>query len=458
MSQQPDNRFLTAPLPRIFALTALPMVVIMTMNGLLGVVDAAFLGHFVGPDAMAAVGIAFPVLMLTIALSTLVSAGMSSLFARQLGAGDTQAAASTFASAHGLALTIAAALIVLFLVGGWRFATGIAGPGSSVASMVWIFLAISIFATPVQFLLGLHADAWRNEGKAGLMALMSLGVTFANIVLNYLLIVIFDLGVAGSALGTALAQIAGLILLATLRGRIHGMLPLPVLLHRRWTGGWGRIVALGAPVSLGFIGMAMSAAVVVLALASSPDQAETIAAYGIVTRVFSFAFLPLMAIALAMQSVVGNNVGARLYHRSDKTLWIALSTAAIYGLTVQALLLSRGTAIGEIFVADPAVAATVGNLFGTMALLYLVSGPVFVLGLYFQAIGQPALAGLFTVVKPILLLPGSIATLFALFGPDGLWYAYPISDGLTAILALVVMTQALRRREDAGLGIAPSRA
>ena len=71
----PENRFLTSSPGRIFAATALPMIVIMVMNGMLSVIDAVFLERFVGAQAMAAVGMAFPALMLTIALSTLVSCG-----------------------------------------------------------------------------------------------------------------------------------------------------------------------------------------------------------------------------------------------------------------------------------------------------------------------------------------------------------------------------------------------
>ena len=245
--QSPENRFLTASPGRIFVATAFPMIAIMVMNGMLGIIDAVFLGHFVGAEAMAAVGMAFPVLMLMIALSTLVSGGMSSLLARQLGADDRDAANSTFAGAHGLALMIASTLIVIFCAGGWGFALRIAGSDGLVTGMVWVFLAITIFGTPVQFLLGVHADAWRNEGQAGLMALMSLGVTLINILLNYILVVVLELGVAGSATGTVLAQAMGLVLLAGLRRFIGGMMPLNSLWRNRWTGSWRRIVALGAP-------------------------------------------------------------------------------------------------------------------------------------------------------------------------------------------------------------------
>jgi Na+-driven multidrug efflux pump len=84
--------------------------------------------------------------------------------ARQLGAGAREAAGASFASAHGLATMIALTLILLFLAWGWDFAIGVAGPHGPIAEMVWVFLAITVFGTPVQFLLGIHADAWRMRG------------------------------------------------------------------------------------------------------------------------------------------------------------------------------------------------------------------------------------------------------------------------------------------------------
>ncbi len=112
--QSLDNRFLHASPGRVFLTNVLPMTLIMVMNGLLSVVDAIFLGHFVGARAMAAVSLVFPAIMLTIAMSTLVSGGMSSQMARQLGGRRISEAEATFARAHGLALIIALGLIALF--------------------------------------------------------------------------------------------------------------------------------------------------------------------------------------------------------------------------------------------------------------------------------------------------------------------------------------------------------
>ncbi|HAE26045.1 MAG TPA: MATE family efflux transporter, partial [Hyphomonas adhaerens] len=276
----PDNRFLHLPPGRVFVANALPMMLIMLMNGLLNIIDAAFLGHFVGTGAMTAIGLVFPAIMVLIALSTLVSGGMSSLLARQLGAGDTDSAGATLASAHGLAIAISAIVMIAFLCGGRAVADQLSASDPVIAGMAFTYMAITVLALPVQFALGLHADTWRNEGRAGLVALLSVGVTLANILLNYVLIGELGLGVAGSAWGTALAQVFGLGLLLWLRGRGQGAIPLLALRRYRWTGGWGRLAGLGAPLSLSFIGMAVVSACVIvsLRLTAGADYADTIAA------------------------------------------------------------------------------------------------------------------------------------------------------------------------------------
>ena len=119
--------FLSGPLWLTYAKTALPIIFVMGMNGALAVADALFLGVFVGPEAMAAVTLMFPVYMLIIASATLVSTGMSSILARHLGAGRNDDARGVFASAHGLSAAVAVVLMILFALFGARFALLAAG-------------------------------------------------------------------------------------------------------------------------------------------------------------------------------------------------------------------------------------------------------------------------------------------------------------------------------------------
>ncbi len=447
-----DNRFLFTAPARLFALQAVPMILVMLMNGLLSVVDAAFLGHFVGAKAMAAVSIAFPAVMIATALSTLVSGGMSSLYARQLGRQELAAAGATFARAHGLALTIAFAVVAVFLIAGRRALHAAAGADTALEEAAHVYLLITLGAAPLQFMLGLHADAWRNEGRVGLMAVLSVGVTLANIAANYLLIVTLGLGVAGSALGTVLAQGMALATLLGLRWRGGGVVALATLGSNRWTGGWGQIACLGAPLSLSFIGIAAVSTAVIVALgtAGTGGHAQSLAAYGIVTRVFGFAFLPLIGMALATQSIIGNLVGAGHFQRSNASLRIALISALVYCLAVEAALLFAGQAIGTVFIDESPLRTEVGQILRVMGLLYLASGPTLVLALYFQAVGQPARAALLTMVKPFVLLPLLIFAFARFAGVEALWRAFPVADGLIALLAGAVAVSALLNRPPRG--------
>ena len=433
-----ENRFLTASPGRLFVANAVPMMVIMVMNGLLTLVDAAFLGHFVGAEALAAVSVVFPIVMITIALSTLVSGGMSSLLARHLGAGRHDAAAAVFAQAHGLALFVSLVLIAAFGLAGAAITGQLSGPQPAIAQAAHTYLAILILAVPVQLLLGVHADAWRNEGYAGLMAVMSVGVTLANVGLDHLLIARLDLGVAGSAWGTAIAQGLGLALVVGLRLRGRGVLSMSALARARWIGGWRDLLALGAPVSLSFVGIALVSATVIttLRLTAGAGYLDTVAAYGVVTRIFSVTFLPLMAIALATQSIVGNNVGAQLYRRSDAALRLALIVSGAYGLLVELTLLAMSGWIGRGFVIDAPVVHQVGTILRPMVSLYLCAGPILVLALYFQAVGQPGRTAALTLIKPFVLSPALVTTLGGVFGTQAIWFAFPLSDAVMIAIAL----------------------
>src|SRR6185436_11321842 len=84
----PGNAYTHGSIPLTFARTALPIILLTSVNGLLTVVDAIFLGAFVGPEALTAVTMVFPVSMLLVALATMISTGMASVLGRLLGAGQ----------------------------------------------------------------------------------------------------------------------------------------------------------------------------------------------------------------------------------------------------------------------------------------------------------------------------------------------------------------------------------
>lgn len=444
MSDAPDNTFLTGSLGAIYVKTALPIIFVMGMNGLLTVADALFLGHYVGPEALAAVTLMFPAWMLIVALATLVGGGMSSILARHLGGGRIDQAQAVFAGAHGLALAVSLCLILLFLIFGRSVAMLASGGVAELGEMGLIYLQISVFATPLMFTLSVNSDALRNEGRVGFMAAMSLLVSVANIAFTYLLVAEAQLGVAGSAYGTVLAQLLSfsIILGFRLKGRT-ALRPIALIRHSM-TGYWGRILALGAPQSLNFVGISLATAAVMAALqwVDDPGYGDTMSAYGVITRVLTFGFLPLLGLSFAMQTITGNNFGAEAWARSDRSLQIGLGAALIYSIAIQFMMTLFAAEIGGAFVDDPVVIAEVARILPIMVATFFIAGPLMMISSYFQAIGDAGRAALLGLTKNYIFAIPLTFGLAAQVGEVGVWLAGPASDLLLLALAAVVLRQA----------------
>lgn len=435
-----ENPFLTLPVGRLFLSNALPMAVVMSTSGLLNVVDGIFVGRFIGAQALAAVSLAFPVVMLLTALTTLTGGGMSSVLARHLGKGARREAGAVFAGAHGLALALSAALMFGALTFGPGIVSVLAAGNEPVAAPARSYLLILILGAPVQFGLGLHADALRNEGRSGHIALLSVIVNLLNVAANYVAIVVLDLGIAGSAIGTVAAQALGLMLLLLVRKRDPALLPLGIIRNASWLTGWRQILALGLPLSLSFIGMALVASTVLLAIGNTTEDHGTyVAAYGIVTRILGLAFLPQMAIALTTQSITGNNVGAGRMDRAGAARRLAIGCAFLWCLGVTLTAMLAGEMLGALFSDNQEVIMAVGAIMRPMTALYAVTGPILVIAMHFQAMGHPLRTAVLTLVKPWLLTPVLVIVLNAHSGLQGLWFAFPVADAALLLVALTIV-------------------
>ncbi|MEM6696649.1 MAG: MATE family efflux transporter [Pseudomonadota bacterium] len=446
MSSQP-NPYLTGPLGPTYARTALPIIFVMSMNGLLAVVDALFLGHFAGPDALAAVTLMFPLYMLIVALATLVSSGMSSILARHLGASRFDDACGVFAGAQGLALSMSFVLMVLFSLLGEPFALLAAAGSEALAELGLVYLRITVLASPLAFVLAVNSDALRNEDRVLFMAAMSLQVSLSNLGFNYVLIGVFDLGVAGSAYGTALAQLVALSIILCFRVFGDTDLRPSVLWRHSLRAGWGQIVALGAPQSLNFIGLALGSAAILAALqwVGTPSYDATVSAYGIITRLITFAFLPLLGLAHAMQTITGHNYGAGAFGRSDRSLLIAGSVALAYCLTMQTFMTVFAAPIGSAFVADPLVIGEVARILPVISAGFFLAGPLMMIAMHFQAIGDAGRAALLGLTKPYLFAIPLTFILAKAIGELGVWLAAPMAEVLLLGLTLTVLSRTAHR-------------
>ncbi|MCM5554922.1 MATE family efflux transporter [Pleomorphomonas sp. NRK KF1] len=443
------NPYLHGSLTRVFLRTAAPIVLFMTVSGLYTVVDALLLGRLAGPKALTAVTLMFPVMMLIVALQTMVSSGMASIAAREIGAGDIRAAEGTLNAANALALVVCGGLILALVFVGQPLTRALSEGDPEIARMGLEFTAIMVVFSPFSFFLAIQGDALRSEGKVGTMAAVAIAVTLLNIVFNYILIGPFGLGVVGSAAGTVLAQLVaiGAVLFLRLSGRTR----LPLYAHGTgsFLANWKKMLALGAPPSLGLLGISLSSGLIIadIQLWPTAELGATVAAYGVITRVLTFAFLPMLGITTACQSIAGNNYGAGLHDRVKATLKIAFSVAVVYGAVFESMFVFLARPLGALFVDDPQVIAEVARIMPITTATYALSIPLMVLGGYYQALGMAGSAAILNLVRTYVIGLPLLALLPMVAGELGIWIAAPVGDiAMLGVVAALLAWNARRHR------------
>lgn len=449
---QTENMYLDTPLGILFLKTATPIILIMMTNGLFTVIDGWFVGMFVGADALSAVTMVFPLFMILIALGTLVSTGFASVFARMLGAGKYEGGAEAMSSALVLSAVICIVLITFFALFGERLVLEIANGSAPLAEMGHTYISLTILFSPLFFLLSLLSDSYRCQGKLGPMTLFTVLATLLNGFFNYLLIVEYNMGVAGSAYGTALAQVCAGILSLGYMYSSSGVLKFKLKKLSGLFAHWKEYLALGAPSSLSYVGVSAISGCVVYQLQvwDAATYETSVASYGIVNRLFTFGYMPLLGLTLAQQAIVGNNFGAGNWERVVGSLKITLLISFIYCLVLQVTFILYAGPLSGIFVDNDAIVEETIRILPPLAALYMVFGPLLMFPSFFQSIGDAKRAGLLGLSKIYLFSVPLILFLPLAIGEIGIWYASPLTEVLALMLTGYVIWRSRLFSKEAG--------
>jgi MATE family, multidrug efflux pump len=438
-----QNMYLSGPILPIFAKTGLPIVLIMLVNGLFTIVDAYFLGRYVGADAVIAVTLMFPLYMMLVALSTLVSGGFSSVYARFLGAGEHAKARAVFVAAIQLSVLVCLVLIVLFVGFGELTSIQIANGSESLARLGRSYLSILIWCSPLAFVLGINLDALRAEGVLAAMAGITLLSALLNIGFDWLFVAQLGWGVPGSAYGTVLSQFCAIVVLVMFRATQRSS---KARLASNWLAKpdfaqWRAMLALGAPSSLGYIGLSLSSAITLFCIQiwAGGQFESTSGAFGIMTRLMTFMFLPLLGVSLAFQTIVGNNFGAGRMDRTATTVRIAIVSSLIYCVVMQVIFVLIAPYVGAWFVEDAKIQAELARILPVTTLTMFAFGPLMMIATYFQAIGDAPRAAILGLSRTYLFgIPLTFALPF-IVGEWGIWYAGVIAEILVFSLTAYVV-------------------
>lgn len=236
----------------------------------------------------------------------------------------------------------------------------------------------------------------------------------------------------GAAIATVLANLLAMLAgFYVLKIRRQMLLPFNNLQFAKLKDSARRLmfIAMGAGVTSA-IGPLVNSVIIAL---MSKYGTEAVAAFGVATRIEAFAFIILMALAVGMGPIIGQNYGAQSYERVRQTLRQAIGFSVLWCLGIGVLLIGFAQPLAEIFSEDPAVVYYTKLSFLIIAPSYMFHSLVNGWSSAFNAMGMPRISVSITVIKMLLLMIPAVIIGASLGGPMGIFMAIAIVNIITGI-------------------------
>ena len=412
------------PLPLLVGMAA-PSTVAFFIQGSVSLAEVWFIGQL-GEISLAAIALAFPLLMLTQTLSGGAMGGaVAAAIARALGAGDIVRAERLVWHALALAVMGGVGLLVIFLLGGRAFLQFLGGE-DEVLRQAYAYAVVLLSGSVFLWLIGTVTAIYRGMGEMQFPAAVMIFNALVQIPLSGCLILGWGglpaLGIIGAAISAIVA--AALLCLPLFVKLSKGDLPVRLRLSamRFSKSDFDEILRVALPASLSPL-LTIATVLVLTAYVASFGEAA-LAGYGIGSRV-EFLIIPLVfGLGAAMTTAVGASVGAGELDRAERLGAIGgLSAGVIAGLVGIVLALFPNAWIG-VFTDVPAVHAAARSYIEIVGPLFFFHG--LGLSLYFASQGASAMFWPVwaTVLRVLVAALGGYVLAFTLdFGLSGIYTA-----------------------------------
>jgi len=424
LRSQYDREIFRLALPALGALAAEPLYLL---------VDTAIVGHL-GRSQLAALGIAITILGGTFAIFNFLQYGTTAQVARAGGAGEEETARRLGAQAVWLSLAFGLAVSGLIAVLAPQLVALMGGEGQA-ADYAVTYLRIAAIGFPAAFL-ALGAQGYlRGVADLRTPLVVLIAGNVANVVLELLFVYGFDWGIAGSAWGTAVAQLGmgAAFVVVVLRRLEPGDARVRLELARR-------VLSLGKWIFIRTTALMLSFVLAGAVATRFGDSA--IAAHQVAFQLWVFLALVLDSVAIAGQIIVGRELGAgrreAAYGASERMIWLSVALGGAFA----ALMLVLAGVLPRVFTGDASVLDETALLWPIFALMQPLNGAVFALdGILIGASDGPFLAmsmvAAFVACTAVLL-----AALAGDWGIRGVWAALLV----LIVVRLGLMTTRFRRR------------
>lgn len=422
---------------------ALPAIIAQIAASLYNMVDSIFIGQGVGPLAISGLAVTFPLMNLSTAFGTLVGAGAATMLSVLLGQKNYTAANKVLGNVVSLNVIIGVVFMIVALI----FIDPILyffGASENTLPYAKEYMKVILYGNVITHLyFGLNA-AMRSTGNPRKAMGLTIFTVILNAILDPIFIFVLDMGIAGAAWATVIAQTAAFFVVMShfndRKKEVHfekGIFRLDMRVAKD-------------SLAIGFGPFLMNSAACLVSLFINQQLRKYsgdlgIGAYGICNRINFMFIMICMGLNQGMQPIAGYNYGARKYSRVKEVYWKTARLAVV--VTVLGFLVTElfPRAVTGIFTNDAQLLDLSSSGIRIMNIMLPIVGFQIVSSNLFQSLGMVRKSIILSLSRQLLFLLPCLYFLPLAFADKGIWMSYPVADGLASILTIILLGRLLKK-------------
>ena len=436
--------FEKAPVPKAVATMAVPTMISMLVVVIYNMADTFFIGQTKDPLQVAAVSVATPVFMISMALGHLFGIGGSSAISRALGERRKDRAwhISSFCCYGSLGLGVMVAVISVL---GMEQILHLIGASENTIGFARQYLTIISIGAPTIMFSTAFANILRGEGASRESMVGNLLGTIVNIILDPVMILGLGWGVSGAALATIIGNIAACFFYISYYVRGKSMLSIHVKDFRMGEGIAASVAAIGIPASLNNILMSFANIILNQALVGYGDT--PVAAMGVALKSNMLVVLLQIGLCVGIQPLIGYNYGSGNKKRLMQVFKFTGVVSVIMGMLLTLFMIIARKTMIQVFINDAEVVSYGIRMVVALQLSAPFIGILFLCINTIQGMGKALPSLVLTVCRQGLIFIPLIFILNAMLGLDGVIYAQPAADYLSILVGIMICMHLFRSME-----------
>lgn len=421
-----------SPMRLIFAF-AVPMLIGNIFQQLYNMVDSIVVGRFVSKIALAAVGTGFPIIFMTVSMFIGLGLGATILISQFYGAGDIENVKRTSKTIYTAMIVGAIPISVLGIFLSEPLLNLIHVPADTLplAKQYMIIIFVGLIGS-----IGFNINAGILQGLGdSKSSLLFLAIAcIVNIVLDLVFVINFNLGVAGVAYATIIAQFLSWIFGLVYMRKKYDFLNFSLLKFEFDMALFKKILKLGIPS--GVQNTLFSLGIMSIQSLVNSYGSDFMAGFNAANKIDTFAFMPIQSFANAVTTYVGQNIGAGRMDRVHKGAVSTVAISIVSSVVIGAIIVPLGPMIMKLFNPDPLVVEAGMVYLKTVVPFFALLALVFVLSSVMRGAGEAVIPMVGSITALWLGRIPAAYLLATYLGRDYMFYSYAIGWVLWLIVAL----------------------